>query len=157
MAARWDPLFRTAYLLAANAPEAEDLLQNALAKTFVRWRFIRDKGAADAYVRRAMLNQMSRQWKRSRREVPMEQVPDGPSNAGPIRAVEHADLWAAIRSLPPRMRAVLVLRHLEDLSEAETAEALGCTVGTVKSQTHDALARLRAVLPDHQLANGVGS
>ena len=78
MAARWAPLYRTAYLLVGRREEAEDLLQSALARTCVRWDRIRDKAAADAYVRKAMLNQMSRQWRTRRRELPTEVLPDRP-------------------------------------------------------------------------------
>ena len=104
MAARWTPLYRTAYLLTGRREEAEDLLQSALARTCVRWDKIRDKRAADAYVRKAMLNQMSRQWRTRRREEPTEELPDaGHDGRLGVRA-EHLDLWTEIRRLPPRMR-----------------------------------------------------
>ena len=149
MAARWAPLYRTAYLLTGRREEAEDLLQSALARTCVRWDRIRDKRAADAYVRKAMLNQMSRQWRTRRREEPTDELPDVGHDGG-VRA-EHLDLWTEIRRLPPRMRATLVLRYVEDLSEADTAAELGCSVGSVKSQTHHALKRLRSALPELHL------
>lgn len=152
MAARWGPLYRTAYLLTGDRHDAEDLLQGALARTCVRWDSIRDKGAADAYVRRAMVHAASRGWRRRGREVVTDELPD-PGHAGglDVRA-DRLALWAEIRRLPPRMRAVLVLRYLEDLTEEAAAGELGCSVGTVKSQTHHALKRLRAALPDLQLA-----
>jgi RNA polymerase sigma-70 factor (sigma-E family) len=156
MAARWAPLYRTAYLLTGDRHEAEDLLQGALARagraTCVRWSGIRDKRAADAYVRQAMVHQMSRQWRRRGREIPTETLPD-PGHAGglDVRA-DHLALWAEIRKLPPRMRATLVLRYVEDLTESATARGLGVSVGSVKSQTHHALRRLRAALPDLQVA-----
>ena len=146
MAARWQPLFRTAYLLTGDRHEAEDLLQTALARTCVRWSAIRDKGAADAYVRRAMVNLAQRGWRRRGREVVTEQVPDEgrrPSR----RARRPPGALAEVRRLPPRMRATLVLRYFEDLSVAETAHELGCSEGAVKSQTHHALRRLREALP----------
>lgn len=148
MSARWTPLFRTAYLLTGDRHEAEDLLQGALARTCVRWDSLRDKGAADAYVRRAMVHQMSRQWRRRGREVPTETLPDRGHDGGLAVRADHLALWAEIRRLPPRMRATLVLRYVEDLTEAATAAELGCSVGSVKSQTHHALRRLRAALPD---------
>lgn len=151
MSARWPPLFRTAFLLTGDRHEAEDLLQSALARTCVRWDSIRDKGAADAYVRTAMLHQMSRQWRKRRHEVPTDDLPDAGHDGGLDVRADHLVLWAEIRRLPPRMRATLVLRYVEDLTEAATAAELGCSLGTVKSQTHHALQRLRAALPDLQL------
>jgi RNA polymerase sigma-70 factor (sigma-E family) len=153
MAARWQPLFRTAYLLTGHRHDAEDLLQTALARTCVRWSSIRDKGAADAYVRRAMLHLAQRGWKRRGREVVAEHLPEGPESSEDHLAVraDHLVLWQEVRRLPPRMRAVLVLRYFEDLSVRETADALGCSEGAVKSQTHHAIARLRAALPDLSL------
>jgi RNA polymerase sigma-70 factor (sigma-E family) len=152
MAARWGPLYRTAYLLTGDRHEAEDLLQGALARTCIRWDSIRDKGAADAYVRRAMVHAASRQWGKRGREVVTDEVPDLGHFGGLDVRADHLALWAEIRRLPPRMRATLVLRYVEDLTEAATAHELGCSVGAVKSQTHHALKRLRAALPDLQLA-----
>ncbi|MDO3397495.1 SigE family RNA polymerase sigma factor [Nocardioides sp. SOB44] len=151
VAARWAPLYRTAYLLCGTSHEAEDLLQSALATTCVRWGAIRDKGAADAYVRRTMLNLAQRHWRRRRREVATEHLPDPGHDHLGARA-DHVALWTEVRRLPPRMRAVLVLRYFEDLSVSETAAALGCSEGTVKSQTHHAVDRLRAALPALELA-----
>jgi RNA polymerase sigma-70 factor (sigma-E family) len=151
MAARWAPLYRTAYLLTGDRHDAEDLLQAALARTCVRWGSIRDKRAADAYVRQAMVHQMSRQWKRRGREVATDDVPDRGHDGGLDVRADHLALWVEIRKLPPRMRATLVLRYVEDLTEADTARLLGCSTGSVKSQTHHALKRLRAALPDVEL------
>lgn len=151
MAARWTPLYRTAFLLAGDAHEAEDLLQGALARTCVRWDAIRDKRAADAYVRQAMIHDLTRRWRRRGREHVTDDVPDRGHDGGLDLRADHLVLWAEIRLLPPRMRAALVLRYVEDLTEAATARELGCSVGAVKSQTHAALRRLRAALPDLQL------
>ena len=151
MAARWGPLFRTAYLLTGHRQDDEDLLQTALARTCVRWDAIRDKGAADAYVRRAMLHLAQRQWKRRGREVAREHLPEEAHDHLGLRA-DHVALWAEVRRLPTRMRAALVLRYFEDLSIEATAHALGCSTGAVKSQTHHALRRLRAALPDLELS-----
>ena len=151
MAARWGPLYRTAYLLTGDRHEAEDLLQDALARTCVRWSAIRDKGAADAYVRRAMVNQMSRQWGKRKRELVTDDLPDAGHGGGIDVRADHLALWEEIHRLPPRMRATLVLRYVEDLTEEATARELGCSVGSVKSQTHHALKRLRAALPALEL------
>ena len=151
MAARWGPLYRTAYLLTGNPHDAEDLLQTALARTCVRWGSIRDKGAADAYVRRAMLHLAQRGWKRRGREVVTDTVPDAGHDDLDVRA-EHLALWAEVRALPPRMRAVVVLRFFEDLPVAQVARELGISEGAVKSQTHHAVRRLRAALPALELS-----
>jgi RNA polymerase sigma-70 factor (sigma-E family) len=152
MAARWGPLYRTAYLLTGNSHEAEDLLQGALARTCVKWSGIRDKRAADSYVRQAMVNQMSRQWRRRGRELVTDEVPEQAHGGGIDVRADHLALWEEIRKLPPRMRATLVLRYVEDLTEEATARELGCSVGSVKSQTHHAIRRLRAALPTLELA-----
>jgi RNA polymerase sigma-70 factor (sigma-E family) len=146
VAARWPALFRTAYLLTGSSQDAEDLLQTALANTYVGWSRIRDHGAVEGYVRRALVNAASRGWRTRRRTVPTEAVPDPGHDGGLSLLGERAVLWDAVCTLPPRMRATLVLRYYEELSEAETAEALGCSTGSVKSQTHHALKRLRSVL-----------
>jgi RNA polymerase sigma-70 factor (sigma-E family) len=151
MAARWTPLYRTAYLLTGDPHEAEELLQSALARTCLKWSSIREKGAADAYVRRAMVHQMTSRWRRPRRELATAELPDRGHGGGLDVRADHLALWAAIRRLPPRMRATLVLRYLEDLTEEATARELGVSVGSVKSQTHHALRRLRAALPDLEL------
>ena len=86
-----------------------------------------------------------------RREEPTDELPDVGHDGGLGVRAEHLDLWTEIRRLPPRMRATLVLRYVEDLSEADTAAELGCSVGSVKSQTHHALKRLRSALPELHL------
>jgi RNA polymerase sigma-70 factor (sigma-E family) len=148
MRARWNALFRTAYLLAGSHHEAEDLLQDALAKTCVRWRSIRDKRAADAYVRRIMVHDASRGWRRNRRERARAELPDAGHDGGLGGRDGGLDLWAEVQALPPRMRAVLVLRYYEDLTEVDTARELGCSVGAVKSQAHHAIKHLRTALGD---------
>ncbi len=144
MRARWAALYRTAYLLTGNPHDAEELLQDAMARTCVKWRGIRDKGAADAYVRRILVNEAGKGWRRRGRERPTDEVPEV-GHAGGLGGLEDStDLWAQICALPPRQRAVVVLRYYEDLTEAQTAASLGCSVGTVKSQAHAALKRLRS-------------
>lgn len=148
MAARWAPLFRTAYLITGDRHQAEEVLQSALAKTYVGWDRIRNKQAADAYVRKAIVQTAASGWRKRRREhlteKPLDLV-DADRTAG---TDDRLALWTHILALPPRMRATLVLRYYEDLSEAQTAAELGCSVGSVKSQTSRALERLRAALGD---------
>ena len=148
MAARQPALLRTAYLLTGDHAGAEDLVQAALAKLYLSWDRVREREAVDGYVRRIMVNEHHSLWRRAwkRREHTTRTVPE--------RAVhdEYDDgrsdaLWEFVRSLPPRQRAVVVLRYYEELSEAETAAVLGVSVGTVKSQTSRALAALRARAP----------
>ena len=146
VSARWAALYRSAYLLTGSRADAEDLLQTALANTYVGWGRIRDRGATEAYVRRALVNAASRGWSRRGRTVLTDEVPDPGHDGGLLGVAEKAVLWRAVCDLPPRMRAALVLRYYEDLTEAETAAALGCSVGSVKSQTHHALKRLRDAL-----------
>ncbi len=144
VAARQRALLRTARMLTGNQHTAEDLVQATLERVWPRWSRIAPVGDPDAYVRRTMVNTYSTWWRRKwRAEWPTSQLPDA---AGPD-AFADADLADALRrllpTLTPRQKAVVVLRFYDDLSEAATAEALGCSVGTVKSQTSKALARLR--------------
>ena len=148
MQARWSALFRTAYLLTGNRHDAEELLQEAMARTCVSWLRIRDKGAVDAYVRRILVHEASRGWRRRGREQTVDDLPLPGHGGGVPEHETHLVVWEAIRRLPPRMRAALVLRYYEDLSEADTAAILGCSVGTVKSQSHAAITRLRTTLGD---------
>jgi len=146
VAARSAALLRTAYMLTGNKADAEDLLQTALAKTYLAWESIRDRESVDAYVRRIMLNTRTSWWRRRRHvgEFPTDQVPKAPVRHDETeRIVLHDALWNALADLPKRQRAMVVLRYYEDLSEAETAVALGVSVGTVKSTTARALAKLR--------------
>lgn len=136
-------LLRTAYLLTGNRADAEDLLQTALAKTYLAWDRIQDKQALDGYVRRVLVNTQTSVWRRRRPEDPYEDVPEVAGRDAHADSDLHAALWTALSRLSRRQRAVVVLRFYEDLSEAETARALGVTVGTVKSTTSRALAALR--------------
>jgi RNA polymerase sigma-70 factor (sigma-E family) len=148
MAARWAPLFRTAYLITGDRHQAEELLQAALAKTYVGWDRIRDKKAADSYVRTTMLRTAASTWRKRRREHLTDRVPEQSAADAAAGTDSRLALWTHILALPPRMRATLVLRFYEDLTEAQTAAELGCSVGSVKSQTSRALDRLRASLGD---------
>lgn len=143
-------LLRTAFLLCGgDRAAAEDLLQDVLERAFPKWRRI--KGPPEPYLRAALANTAANRWRsRSRRvrEVPLhDQTP--PSWPGPEHQVVEEDrVVRALEALPPRMRAVLVLRFFDDMSEADIAKALRCSTGTVKSQTSRGLARLREVLDD---------
>ncbi|MCT2585060.1 SigE family RNA polymerase sigma factor [Actinophytocola gossypii] len=151
VAHRSPALLRTAYLLCGgDHAAAEDLLQEVLERVYPRWRRIRDR--AEPYVRAALVNAATNRWRRrSRRVAETPLVWDGPhpAVAGPEQHVLDRDrVVRALATLPPRMRAVLVLRFFDDLSESDTAAALRCGVGTVKSQTSRGLARLRELMAE---------
>ncbi|MGV9765349.1 SigE family RNA polymerase sigma factor [Micromonospora tulbaghiae] len=141
-------LSRTAYLLTGDHQLAEDLLQSALARSYRHWRRIRE-GDPEAYVRRVMYHQQVSWWRRRR---VAERLDATPAERG---GGDHTDdtalrlsVVAALRRLTARQRAVVVLRYYEDLTEAQVAEVLGCSVGTVKRHGHDAVRRLRDLVPD---------
>jgi len=141
---QWAPLTRTAYLLTGDRGTAEDLVQAALEKTHRKWGRVATMTAPEAYVRRTMVN-TAISWRRRLRvrEVPLL-AHDSSAPADEYQRVDQRQqVVAALRELPPRMRAVLVLRYFEDLSEADIAGTLGCSVGTVKSQASRGLERLR--------------
>jgi RNA polymerase sigma-70 factor (sigma-E family) len=138
--ARSQALLRTAYLLTQDEGLAEDLLQTALTKSWFAWRRI--DGPPEAYVRRVLVTTSASWWRRRwTGERPTETLPEHAAAEDGGRGDQ--DLWDAIGHLPPRQRAVIVLRYLEDRTEVETAELLECSVGTVKSQASKALAKLR--------------
>ncbi|WP_061292021.1 SigE family RNA polymerase sigma factor [Herbidospora cretacea] len=135
-------LLRMAYLLCRDWATAEDLTQTALAKAWLAWRRVGDN--PDAYVYRILVNTHNTWWRRMwRREVPTDSLPDLSDPAVVDSLDERDELRAALDGLPPKMRAVLVLRYFEDLSDAEIAVILGCAEGTVRSQASRALAKLR--------------
>jgi RNA polymerase sigma-70 factor (sigma-E family) len=143
--ARSPALMRAAWLLTGNEAAAEDLVQSALVRIWPRWAKLDREGSIDAYMRRVLVTTYINGWRRRwRGEVPTEVLPDGPAAVDAHAAVDQRLLVRqALADLPPRQRAVVVLRYFEDLTEAQAAQALGCSVGTVKSQTAKALARLR--------------
>jgi len=147
---RTPALLRLAYLLTGDQYLAEDLVQSALARTHQAWGRLREVGNAEAYTRRTMYHLQVSWWRRPKvAESVRDEVPDQPVVTDPgDRIVLRETLRQALRRLTPSQRAVLVLRFFEDRSEAETAEMLGVTVGTVKSQTSRALDRIRAVAPE---------
>jgi RNA polymerase sigma-70 factor (sigma-E family) len=142
------PLLRTAYLLCGDRATAEDLVQTAFAKLYLSWDKVRDTGALDGYTRRIVVNENNSLWRRAwkRREHSTDDLPES-AVLDEYDDGMGAALWQHVQTLPPRQRTVVVLRYYEELSEAETAEALGISVGTVKSQTSRALAALRARAP----------
>lgn len=137
-------LLRTAYLLTGNIADAEDLVQSALAKTYQAWGRIEDRAAIDGYVRRAIVNTHISWWRRRKvDEYPTDEVPDQPVADTSGNSELHDVLQRAIDRLPQRMRAAVVLRFFEDMTEAEVAEVLGVSQGTVKSTVSRAVAKLR--------------
>lgn len=141
-------LLRTAFLMTGDAHLAHDLLQTALVKTWTRWSSIRDVESGPAYVRAVMATTSVAWWRRKwRAEVPTHDLPDA-AGADEYAGVHHRDeIGRALARLTARQRATVVLRFYEDLPEAEVAQVLGISVGTVKSTTSRALATLRAALP----------
>ena len=136
-------LLRAAYLLTRDWAAAEDLLQTALAKAWFAWSRLDDQ--PEAYVRKIMFNTYASWWRRrSFGEQPTADLVDGPSLTDAHAGVDRRDeVWRALGRLPRRQRAVLVLRYFEDLTEAEIAQTLDISVGTVKSQAAKALTKLR--------------
>lgn len=142
VASRLPALLRLGHLLTGSKPDAEDLVQTALVKTYRAWPRVLRQDAPEAYVRRVMLNTYRSWWRyRLSREVITAALPE--RLAAEQLNDEREVVWRALATLPKRQRAVLVLRYYEDLSEADIAAALGCSVGTVKSAASRGLARLR--------------
>ena len=139
---------RTAYLLCGDWQQAEDLTQTAFARLYAAWPRLRDPAAADAYLRRtvgrACVDESRRPWRRERAAADLPDRPGIPADGPEDRMV----LLAALARVPARQRACLVLRYFDDCSVEETAAALGCSTGTVKSNTSRGLDALRRVLPD---------
>jgi RNA polymerase sigma-70 factor (sigma-E family) len=153
-AAWWPRLVRTAYAVAGDLGLAEDAVQTAFAKAYRSWRRISRLEAPEAYLRRMVVNEVlnDRRLARRRHEVSRAEPPERVGEAPDPFAGD--ELWEAIAGLPPRQRAVLVLRYYEDLSEQQIADALGCRPGTVKSQASAALATLRTRLDRPSRAGG---
>src|SRR4051794_33616123 len=149
VAARSGSLFRTAYLVIGDHQLAQDLLQESLVRVYVAWPRLREVTKAEAYTRRVIVT-TAISWRRRRsfHERPTELVTEGVgAGADAFDAVMSRDeLWGELRRRPPRQRAAVVLRYCEDLSETQTAELMGCSVGTVKRQVFLALGKLRAHL-----------
>jgi RNA polymerase sigma-70 factor (sigma-E family) len=140
---RWPGLVRLAFGLTGDRWLAEDIAQTALARAYVAWRRVSRADDPDAYLRRILVNASNRRFRRRR---VTEQPGNPPETAidGPAELVgERAALLAALRQLPPRQRAVIVLRYWADLTDAQIAATLGCSPSTVRSQLSRALAKLR--------------
>jgi RNA polymerase sigma-70 factor (sigma-E family) len=147
--ARTPALLRTAYLLTGDQFLAEDLVQTALARTAVAWRRLERTDSAEAYVRRVMYHQQVSWWRRRKvAESPYGELPERSTDDTSDRTATRLAVAAALLQLTPRQRAVLVLRYFDDQPDSVVADLLGCSIGTVKSQTHKALARLRTVAPE---------
>lgn len=149
VAARSTALWRSAFLLTGDAQKAEDLLQTALVKTWRKWDTITRHQGAEAYVRRALVSTYTDWWRRRwNGERPTGQLPDRPDRPDQpdvaARAATRHDVLTALADLPRGQRAVLVLRYFDDLTEQQTADALGVSVGTVKSQASRATSGLRS-------------
>jgi RNA polymerase sigma-70 factor (sigma-E family) len=148
MTARQHKLLRTAYLLTGDVHAAEDLTQTTLAKVYLAWDRVSAAESIDAYARKIMVNEHTSTWRRLWRH--REVVSDTSAHDVPVAAQQYdgvgAALWDAVTALPERQRAVVVLRYYEQLSEKEAADALGVSVGTVKSQSSRALDTLRSRL-----------
>ena len=147
-AAAWPSLYRRAYLLSGNHADAEDLAQQTLIKTHGAWSRVSRAESPNTYVRRILTNTFLSTKRPKGRRLELlagENAPEpvGPPVDGPE---ERMALWPHVRALPPRQRAVIVLRYYEQLSEAEIADALGCSRGNVKSTAHRALQNLRTAL-----------
>jgi RNA polymerase sigma-70 factor (sigma-E family) len=144
VAARSPSLLRTAYLLTRDRHLAEDLLQTALTKTYLAWPRIKDPVAFEAYARRTLVT-TSRSWwrRRSSAERPTARLPESSIADGTTDYGERDVVWRELRRLPARQRAVVVLRYYEDRSEAEIAEILGCSPGSVKVHASRALQALK--------------
>lgn len=140
---RYSELLRTAYLLTGSSHDAEDLVQSALLKMMPRWARIDDPLN---YARRTILNLYLNGLRRRTREVLTALLPERSTGEGTDRVAQRSTLWPALRGLPPRTRTIIVARFWLDLSEAETAQLLDCSIGTVKSTASRGMARLRAEL-----------
>lgn len=156
VAAQWRPLLRAAWLLTGNWTAAEDLVQSALAQVWARWAQVSAANEPAAYVRRMVTHQfLSQQRRRSSTEVPTDAVPESLAPDAATAVDRRLALVRALAELPAQQRAAVVLRYFQDLSLEQTAAALGCSVGTAKSQTSRALAKLRrsaqvdALLQEH--------
>jgi RNA polymerase sigma-70 factor (sigma-E family) len=147
---RKSSLLRTAYLLCGDLPTAEDLVQDALAKLYLSWHRVQRRESLDGYVRRIIVNEHHSLWRRAwkRREVATDGLPDARHEDVLPEPDVEARVWAVVRSLPPRQRAVVVLRYYEDLSEQEITGILGVSPGTVKSQASKALGHLRGLVEE---------
>jgi RNA polymerase sigma-70 factor (sigma-E family) len=144
---QWASLYRTAYLMTGDHQRAEDVVQAALMKVYLAWPRIGSMDHPAAYARTVMVNQLTSWWRRrSSTESPGITLVDAVQPAFDDDVVQARAIWSEVLTLPPRQRAVVVLRYYEDRSEAEIAEILGISAGSVKTHAHHALARMRGRL-----------
>jgi RNA polymerase sigma-70 factor (sigma-E family) len=143
--ARLPALLRFAHAVTGDPHTAADLVQDALERTGVRWSKLDRLGDPEAYVRRAIINGRASRWRKHRRETLVAVFPEKPTTVTED-GLDRDELWRLVRALPPRQRAIIVLRYYEDMSEAQIAATLGCSPGTVKSQANKAISKLRNAL-----------
>ncbi|HWG12471.1 MAG TPA: SigE family RNA polymerase sigma factor [Streptosporangiaceae bacterium] len=144
---RASPLHRSAYLLCGDWHLAHDLVQETLVKVYQHWPRVRQAENPDAYVRRMLLNEIRGRWRRRDQVVPVAAFPAEPTIPDATDDIARRDrLRQALLTLPLQQRATVVLRYFEGLTQRETAAALGCSEGTVKSQSSRALSTLRTFL-----------
>jgi RNA polymerase sigma-70 factor (sigma-E family) len=144
--ARLPDLVRFGRALSGSTEAGQDLVQDALERTLLAWNRLESRDDPEGYVRRIMVNRNISIWRKFGREHPTDQIHD----SGKEDTHFDDDLWQALKTLPTRQRAVIALRYYEDMSEADIARTLGCSVGTVKSQASKALAKLRLIVPSQQ-------
>ncbi len=148
--ARSPALQRAAFLMVGDVSLAQDLVQEALVKTYVAWPRLHRTASAEAYTRKAITTTAISWFRRKswNNERVVETLPERGTRAHDDAVVHRTLLWNCLQDLPPRQRAAIVLRYYEDLTEAQTAAAMSCAVGTVKSQVAAGLAKLRVQLGD---------
>ncbi len=145
--AQWAALYRTAFLLTGDHQRAEDIVQTALMKLYLAWPRVASMSHPAAYARTMVVNQLTSWWRlRTNSERPTSNRTEQALPAFDEGLVEARALWTQVLALPPRQRAVIVLRYYEDRSEAEIAEILGISAGSVKTHAHHAMATLRGRL-----------
>jgi RNA polymerase sigma-70 factor (sigma-E family) len=156
LVAREARLQRTAHLLTGDVHAAQDLVQTTLAKLYLRWERVSAADDVDAYARKVLVNEFRTAWRRPvrRTEQVVALVPDRAAPETPAYDGSREAVWRFVCSLPPKQRAVVVLRFYEQLTEPEIADLMGISLGTVKSQSSRALATLRARLPQHPELSG---
>jgi RNA polymerase sigma-70 factor (sigma-E family) len=153
MTAALPGLLRYGRMLTGNAAAAEELVQDALVRTYQRWDRLVSRDDPYAYVRRTMVNAHISGWRRWGARIHLGNVAERSAADPGLVRIEDDELRQALDRLPPRQRAVLVLRYFDDLSEADAARALGCSVGTVKSQSSRAIATLRQAVANQPVGS----
>ncbi|GAA3205524.1 SigE family RNA polymerase sigma factor [Nonomuraea helvata] len=153
VAERGDALLRYGYVLAGNPHDAADLVQEALLKLRGAWPRLRSKENPESYARTTMARLHIAVWRRRRRELLAWELPEG-AHHDALPSGDERRMWQALAGLPRKQRAVLVLRYYEQLDDAEIADVLGISRGTVRSQASRALDKLRAAIPTEQLTRG---